>query len=105
MGRYKKYKAYVKDILRDYPRLSHTDGKQLTPLERKALKSVKAALDSTLHEAEGELKINLVATLYFTDRYTIVGAANKCHVSQRTAERWQSNFVKKVAIGLELEDE
>ena len=113
---------YVKNILRAYPanrkKLDAIRQQKITPqyspvgggssgpgrtTEQTALRELPAqrmkeieAIEATLGEtnrlSDGQLRTHLIRLVYFKKRYNLEGAANACHISYRTARRWQSAF-------------
>ena len=99
----KPYRGYIRAVIRDYPRLAKSA--KLSRSERKRRDAVAAALVDLAPLPDAPERLRVIDLVYFDGRYNIAGAAMKCHVSERTAERWQAQFVRSVAVKLGLDDE
>ena len=58
-------------------------------------------------ETEEPKKLKLIDMLYWKKSHTVMGAADKMKIGERTARRWNGDFIRKVAFiyGLmDLED-
>lgn len=127
-----KWWGYVRRVLYEYPRMrSELDALQ-TPLqvsgdsgsghgsgtnrpaevlalrmlpdrqEQRELEVVEAALREVRLRPDGELTIRLVQMVFWSRTYTLEGAAQKVHVSYRTARRRLNSFLYLVAENLGL---
>lgn len=66
--------------------------------------AVRAAIEDTEARADGKLRMKLIR-LYYWDRIgRIDAAARRCYISERTAIKWNGEFVRTVArhFGLPL---
>lgn len=86
--------GFIKTLLRRYPEQLESDFSVMSA-------SAIAAIDQTLAETgslpDGAERIELINLLYFKNIYTLEGAALKLHVSERTAQYWNSQFIYRVA--------
>lgn len=117
---------YVKNIIRRYPALKEAHDElqkqRVTasynaeivskapgrPVERaatrtmgktmqKEFKAVYEALEALEGVQESEKRIEIINLVYWRRSHTLQGAAIKCHVSYRTARRWNTEFIYLVA--------
>ncbi len=70
--------------------------------EQRELEAVEAALREVRLRPDGELTVNLVQLVFWQRTYTLEGAAQKVHVSYRTARRKVNGFLYLVAENLGL---
>lgn len=70
--------------------------------EQRELEAVEAALREVRLRPDGELTVNLVRLVFWSRAYTLEGAAQKVHVSYRTARRRVNGFLCLVAENLGL---
>ena len=116
--------VYVRRAIRDQPRkdkllreLMQTAGpggerpteraalQTLTGRERREYDAVNRAVAETKRLPDGRWRVRLIRCMYLGGRrYTLPGAAVQCHVSERTAQRWHSEFVRLAASHMGLMD-
>ena len=75
--------GYAKGMIRRYPGA-------VTARERRA---VSEAVRQTLAMPDGEARMHLVDVIFWRRSHTLSGAAELCHVSERTARRWHTDFI------------
>ena len=85
--------GYMKYIVRMYGSVKDPE----TDMERRELEAVHRAVDETLRRYSGKTRIELVELVYWRQSHTLTGAALKLHLSERTAKRWNGEFIKCVA--------
>ena len=118
---------YVKGIIRRYPDLcaqlralktpvqpcggspaGHAKGKhgdptaaaalrELPPVHQRELDAVQRAVQTTGALACGAERLELIRLVFWSRTYTLEGAAQRLHISYRTARRWQHDFICQVA--------
>lgn len=71
--------------------------KTLPGVQQKEFESMEAALRLTLSLKDGNERIKLIDLIFWKRSHTLAGAAMKCNVSERTARRWHTDFIKCVA--------
>ncbi len=76
--------------------------RELPPKEMARLEAVERALQKTKQLRDGTLRVRLIELIYFRRSHTLTGAAEKCHVSHRTAVGWHGDFIRAVASELHL---
>lgn len=69
----------------------------LPEVNRRELEAVRAAVNETKTQDNGNLRLELVKLYYWKRSHTLFGAAEDVHVSRSTAKRWNTEFVKLVA--------
>lgn len=74
----------------------------LPPIDQVELDAVRNALRSTEALPNGHLRCELIRLNHFRKSHTLMGAALKVHVSERTATTWNSDFIREVARQLGL---
>lgn len=79
--------GYVKGMIRRYPNRN-------TARERKA---VEKAIERTGAMPDGAERLELAGLIFWRGTHTLPGAAQKCCVSERTARRWHTEFIRMVA--------
>lgn len=117
---------YVKGMIRRYPELCHKEaalhdtavtanisgmpggGKRtdktadaalrtLPEINRRELEAVRAAICHIEGLHSGKEQMELVKLYYWKRSHTLFGAANAIHISEKTALRWNRDFVMQVA--------
>ena len=83
----------MKYIIRMYGSLTEP----ATDMERRELEAVRHAVDETMRMNSGRTRIDMVELVYWRQSHTLNGAAIKLHISERTAKRWNGEFIKNVA--------
>lgn len=66
-------------------------------MKQKELESVENAIKATRSLSGGENRIKLIDIVFWQRTHTLTGAAAKCYISERTARRWHTDFIKTVA--------
>ena len=69
----------------------------LPEINRRELEAVRAAIRHTEGLHSGKERMELVKLYYWQRSYTLFGAANVLHVSEKTALRWNREFIMQVA--------
>lgn len=92
----------MKSMIRRYEKRKNME---LTGTEMREAEAVKKAIESTMALKAGEERIALVDIIFWKRTHTIQGAAMLLHLSERTAQRWHSEFIREVAKQFGLTDE
>lgn len=87
--------GYMKTIIRKYDVIPLADAK--SPLESRELEAVRCAVERTKAMKTGTERLKLVDMVFWQRSHNVVGAGMVLHVSEDTAIRWHSEFVKAVA--------
>lgn len=74
--------------------------KELAPREQQEMEAVCKALERIHGTMDGMQKIKLIDLFYFKRSHTLYGAAMKTACSERTAKRWNTEFLTYVGIEL-----
>lgn len=69
----------------------------LPEVNRRELEAVRAAICHTEGLHSGKERMELVKLYYWQRSHTLFGASNAIHVSEKTALRWNRDFVMQVA--------
>lgn len=69
----------------------------LPEVNRRELEAVRAAIRHIEGLHSGKERMELVKLYYWQRSHTLFGAANAIHVSEKTALRWNRDFVMQVA--------
>lgn len=69
----------------------------LPEVNRRELEAVRAAICHVEGLHSGKERMELVKLYYWQRSHTLFGAANAIHVSEKTALRWNRDFVMQVA--------
>lgn len=69
----------------------------LPEVNRRELEAVRAAIRTTESLPSGRERMELVKLYYWQRSHTLFGASNAIHVSEKTALRWNRDFVMQVA--------
>ena len=69
----------------------------LPEVNRRELEAVRAAICHVESLHSGKERMELVKLYYWKRSHTLFGAANAIHVSEKTALRWNRDFVMQVA--------
>lgn len=68
--------------------------RELPPEKQREFEAVRGAVESTLaHKGTGRERLELIRLVYWANTHTLEGAALKLHISPRTAQRWNAEFV------------
>ncbi len=84
----KRWWGYVRRVLYDYPRMQPSND-----TEQREKTAVEAAIEETEQLPDGETRLRVVGSVFFTQTHTLQGAAMRDHLSYRTARRQQREFI------------
>lgn len=71
--------------------------RQLPRQEQREYEAVEAAIRETGRMSDGETRLTIIELVFWRQSHTLEGAAQRTHVSYRTARRKQNDFVRLVA--------
>ena len=71
--------------------------RQLNPTAQRELDAVSGAISATKRMYGGDLRLQIIDLVFWRQTHTLEGAAQKVHVSDRTARRWHTAFIYLVA--------
>lgn len=87
--------GYMKTIIRKYDVIPLSEAR--SPIEYCELEAVRNAIERTKLMKTGDERLRLVNMVFWKRSHNVVGAGMVLHVSEDTAIRWHSDFVKAVA--------
>ena len=78
--------------------------RELDPARQREYEAVCKAIRKTSRSRDGlgHWRNEIIRLIYFTKTHNLHGAAQRCHVSYRTAQRWQRDFFDLVEENLGL---
>lgn len=76
--------------------------RELPPTNQRELDAVHKAVEATRALDTGKERLHLVRLVFWDRTHTLDGAAIQCHVSYRTARRWNGEFIRLVATNFGL---
>lgn len=88
--------AYIREVLRDYPKICKKIPEKRTRNEQRRFEVVNAVLDMVDHMEDARDKRKFIDMVYFRQSHNIQGAALCIPVGKRTAERWNSQILGAV---------
>ena len=71
--------------------------KRLPGVRGKEYDAVNDAIQVTIGKWNGIERMRLIEIVFWKKTHTLNGAAQVCHISQRTAWRWHGDFIRAVA--------
>lgn len=92
--------GYAKGMIRRYP-ASQAEATGNRARERDA---VYAAIEQTKQRADGDEQLELIDLVFWRRTHTLAGAAMMIPCSERTARRWHTEFIRRVAKNYGLLD-
>ena len=75
---------------------------RLNAKEQRRYEAVHKALEITAQMRDGKSRLHLIDKVYFKRSHTMYGAALAVATSERTARRWNHEFVRLVGMILDL---
>lgn len=88
--------AYMKGILRSYPKIKAKPLGKRTRNEQRRFEIVSAVLDTVDHMEYARDKRKFIDMVYFKQSHNIEGAALRIPVGKRTTERWNAQIMSVV---------
>ncbi len=95
---------YAKRIIRSYPALERKRKVEdtLTAKEQRRYDAVHAAIEETERMPTGTQRLALVDLVYWKRSHTLFGAAMRIPISDRTAQKWNAQFIRMTEKYLDL---
>lgn len=87
-------RAYMRDILRNYPDICQKPQEQRTRNEQRRVDIVDAVLDAVDHMQDAQDKRKIIEMVYFKQSHTITGAAVNIPIGCRTASKWNAQIME-----------
>ena len=75
---------------------------RLTDKEQRRYDAVRAAISETERMKHGHQRMELIDRVYWKRSHTLYGAAMCVGVSDRTGQRWNAEFIRRVGKNLDL---
>lgn len=73
--------------------------RELPGIKQKEYTAVRKALDvSETMNGSGSIRVKLVDMVYFQQSHTLYGAAMALHISERTAKRYNGDFLRAIGV-------
>ena len=88
---------YIKSMIRRYPQLRSTPDEALSAVDRREYDAVRQAADETMQLPGGDARLGVIELMFWRRSHTLEGAAAAVHVSERTARRYHTDFIRLVA--------
>lgn len=95
-------RAYMREILREYPRAKKKPPGDRTDKENRLVDIVDRTLAEIECMKDGRHRVELIRLTYFDRSHTLYGAAMTIPVSKRQAEKWSSQFMNLLSYKLGL---
>ena len=95
-------RAYMREILREYPRAKKKPPEERTDKENRLVDIVDRTLAEIERMRDGRHRVELIRLTYFDRSHTLYGAAMTIPVSKRQAEKWSSQFMNLLSYKLGL---
>lgn len=95
-------RAYMREILREYPRAKKKPPGDRTDKENRLVDIVDRTLAEIERMRDGRHRVQLIRLTYFDRSHTLYGAAMTIPVSERQAEKWSSQFMNLLSYKLGL---
>ena len=95
-------RAYMREILREYPRAKKKPTGDRTSRENRLVEIVDDTLAEIERMRDGRHRVELIRLTYFDRSHTLYGAAMRVSVGIRTAERWNAELMEDVAKKMRL---
>lgn len=95
-------RAYMREILREYPRAKKKPPGDRTDKENRLVDIVDRTLAEIERMRDGRHRVELIRLTYFDRSHTLYGAAMTIPVSKRQTEKWSSQFMNLLSYKLGL---
>ena len=95
-------RAYMREILKEYPKAKRKPFADRTNRELKLVGIVDRALSEVEHMRDGRHRMEIIRLTYFERSHTLYGAAMTIPVSRRQAEKWNAQFMEVLSEKLGL---
>lgn len=95
-------RAYIREILRDYPEICKKLPEKRTRNEQRRVEIVKGVLEMIERMSDARSKKKIVEMVYFRKSHTLHGAAMEIPVASRTVDRWNGQIMRAVEEIMDL---
>lgn len=95
-------RAYMREILREYPRAKKKPPGDRTDNENRLVDIVDRTLAEIERMRDGRHRVELIRLTYFDRSHTLYGAAMTIPVSERQAKKWNNVLMMVMAEKMQL---
>ena len=95
-------RAYMREILKEYPRAKKKPPGDRTDKENRLVDIVDRTLSEIERMKDGRHRVELIRLTYFDRSHTLYGAAMTIPVSERQAKRWNDVLMRTMAEKMQL---
>lgn len=95
-------RAYMREILKEYPRAKKKPPGDRTDKENRLVDIVDRTLSEIERMRDGRHRMEIIRLTYFERSHTLYGAAMTIPVSRRQAEKWNAQFMAVLSEKLGL---
>ncbi len=95
-------RAYIQEVLRDYPKICAKPPEKRTRNEQRRVEIVKSVLEMIERMPEAGNKRKIVEMVYFKKSHTLHGGALEIPVGSRTVDRWNAQIMSAVEEIMDL---
>ena len=95
--------SYAKAMVKMYPQLSSSVS-QLPPARQREYDAVTKAIELTKRRQNGADRLALIDLVFWKQNHNLEGAALKLYLSDTTAKRYHTEFIRLVGFCYGLED-
>ena len=95
-------RAYMREILREYPRAKKKPPGDRTDKENRLVDIVDRTLSEIERMRDGRHRVEIIRLTYFDRSHTLYGAAMTIPVSERQAKKWNNVLMMVMAEKMQL---
>lgn len=95
-------RAYMREILREYPRAKKKAAGDRTSRENRLVEIVDDMLAEIERMRDGRHRVELIRLTYFDRSHTLYGAAMTIPISERQAKKWNAIVMNIMAEKMQL---
>lgn len=95
-------RAYMREILREYPRAKKKPAGDRTSRENRLVEIVDDTLAEIERMRDGRHRVDLIRLTYFDRSHTLYGAAMAIPISERQAKKWNAIVMNIMAEKMQL---
>lgn len=95
-------RAYMREILREYPRAKKKPAGDRTNRENRLVEIVDDTLAEIERMRDGRHRVELIRLAYFDRSHTLYGAAMTIPISERQAKKWNAIVMNIMAEKMQL---
>lgn len=95
-------RAYMREILKEYPKAKRKPPGDRTAREDKLIDIVERTLSEIERMKDGRHRVELIRLTYFDRSHTLYGAAMTIPISERQAKKWNNALMMVMAEKMQL---